>query len=188
MTLIVAILLVTRPAVAGKAPATASLRLGAQALPASHPFPAVGLYGTLPIGDRLSVGLGYELLRVFDGTLTTSTDTGAGPLIAGGLRAGIWRHGPREHGVFARAGVCLGVVSPLISPARLPSSMDPGSLVVEGTLDVMAGYAWPRVRVILFSAPTYSYGRFTSSGPGFSGHADVSAFSLTAGAGVMLTF
>jgi hypothetical protein len=184
----VLLLLLIAPALASAEPVTlrrervVSLEMRA-GLQAQNGFPAVGAYVFVPLPARFSVGVGYELVRVFDVALPSSCDTRISPAVAAGLRGGVWHTLPLRRGFFFRGGLLLGVASPRLGPARLPLAGE-GTLF-EAAADLTAGWAHRYFRVALFVTPGFSVGTLsTPSDPGCpaaSTDESVAAFSVHMG-------
>lgn len=167
--------------------ATGELRVGAQ-VESGRPGPAIGGYLAARFAPGWSAGAGYELLRWYHDTLQTSSDTGAGPIIVGGVRAGVWRQlGPGARGWFLRAGLIAGFAAPALSPRPSPRANTSG-LVWEAGADLTAGRSFRRVRVAAVVAPVASFGELRTRGEGWAGETSIAQASVQVGIAVTALF
>jgi hypothetical protein len=154
------------------------LRLGFQGLGlGSQPFPALGFCLPFSIEGGFSAGLDYELLRAYDGYLLLGGDVAAGPIVVGGLRAGLWWESRDTPGGFLRVGMLAGVAAPWLTVLAIHDN-DAGGVVGELALDGSLGWAWTRTRLSLNLTPVVSTGAFHSSGFGYSDSQQVRAVAV----------
>lgn len=134
------------------------------------------IFPTLTVGvtvsERLSVGVGYEMIQNHDAIFWKTDHSGMKPLSLSAIRVGCWyRGGENRHGLTLAMGPIVSFANSTISLDTSPTAREgfgSDSYFINTGVDMSIGYVGRHGRVEVFMTPSWVYGRVVSPAVGKS--------------------